>query len=791
MKKNIPFIQSFFPLFLFVLCFFPSLLFANDNCSNATSISSVGIKAYSTSGATTDAAGGLCDPFRANTLGIWFHIIGNGGTVNLSTCIEGTNYDTWIGVYTGICSNLTCVTSNDDSPNNCSIKKASDVAFNAQKGVSYYVLVGGHGLARGSVTLGVFCSGGGGDCITPDLCPTDPTKIFPGICGCNKPDADFDNDGVYDCNDLCPTDPNKVDPGICGCNQPDIDRDGDNVVDCEDLCPDDPNKTAPGICGCGQFDLDSDGDGIANCNDNCDNRIDADKDGIVDCNDSCDDRIDSDGDGISDCNDRCDNRIDSDGDGVNDCVDQCPNDPNKHIKDDCGCGTPPQIDSDGDGIINCLDDCPYNLDAYVTAVLRCGEKVTSSNHSGKRNVEQYGECTNENYLGRELFYKFTLYQAGNFTLHFKELRSRSNKELVVTVLNDVCQVNSCIGTLVSGNNQTNSLVFDNALAGDYYVVVDSRGFYDRANFELQIECNNSNGVASCGEDAVATEDFESYLAGSAIDDSEQWALYSENARSAYVTEFEHNKVLTFDRSKNAADVNFLLNNLYKGTYQISWDMFVEKNMEAIFNLFGHISTPSYGVKYKIKSDDHSLQDRWMRVEVIIDLDKDRYQLYIDNRNIVIEGDYLINIIRLNFYTSFRSNFHIDNICAQEIKATSTSSRKAKGATQFLVATENVGLQQTNKANAQQLDLYSSNDYVLKAYPNPTTGLLTIKMPLKEENNLTFTLFDQIGRKVKQFQVKKSDKVAEQIDVSDLPNGVYLLHLLGKSVSQTQKIIIAK
>lgn len=42
-----------------------------------------------------------------------------------------------------------------------------------------------------------------------------------GICsGGNTgitPSVDTDGDGTYDCNDLCPQDPNKIKPGVCGC----------------------------------------------------------------------------------------------------------------------------------------------------------------------------------------------------------------------------------------------------------------------------------------------------------------------------------------------------------------------------------------------------------------------------------------------------------------------------------------------------------------------------------------------------------------------------------------------
>ncbi|HEY0978750.1 MAG TPA: HYR domain-containing protein [Flavobacteriales bacterium] len=138
------------------------------------------------------------------------------------------------------------------------------------------------------------------DCF--DLCPNDPLKTVPGVCGCGTPDvsatwyADADGDGSgdpsstlpgYTClptptgyvlvgGDLCDNDPQKLVPGACGCGTADVattwyaDTDGDGVGDASnsqagftciqplghvaisgDLCDNDPLKLVPGLCGCG------------------------------------------------------------------------------------------------------------------------------------------------------------------------------------------------------------------------------------------------------------------------------------------------------------------------------------------------------------------------------------------------------------------------------------------------------------------------------------------------------------------------------------------------------------
>ncbi|GLR19450.1 hypothetical protein GCM10007940_40660 [Portibacter lacus] len=162
--------------------------------------------------------------------------------------------------------------------------------------------------------------------------------------------TDMDGDGICDLSDLCPLDPNKTAPGICGCGEEDIDSDNDSTPDCNDECPNDPNKILAGECGCGVVDIDSDGDLIFDCNDD-----DDDNDGCLDGDDPNPLVFspDIDGDGIGlDCDICSGNDLtgDSDGDGICDDMDTCPNDPDNDI--------------DGDGICGDVDNCPtvVNID---------------------------------------------------------------------------------------------------------------------------------------------------------------------------------------------------------------------------------------------------------------------------------------------------------------------------------------------------------------------------------------------------------------------------------------------
>ncbi len=73
-----------------------------------------------------------------------------------------------------------------------------------------------------------------------DLCPSDPLKQAPGVCGCGVPETDTDADGVPNCIDNCPINFNPTQ----------ADGDGDSVGDACDNCPLNANP--------GQEDCDND-----------------------------------------------------------------------------------------------------------------------------------------------------------------------------------------------------------------------------------------------------------------------------------------------------------------------------------------------------------------------------------------------------------------------------------------------------------------------------------------------------------------------------------------------------
>ncbi len=71
---------------------------------------------------------------------------------------------------------------------------------------------------------------------------------------------------------------------------------------------------------------------------------------------------------------------------------------------------------------------------------------------------------------------------------------------------------------------------------------------------------------------------------------------------------------------------------------------------------------------------------------------------------------------------------------------------------------------------------------ISIYPNPTTDYITIN---NEDAVKNIVLFNMVGRKMRTFTAEKG----ERYEVSDLPNGLYVVQLFGKNnkVLTTQRL----
>jgi Metallo-peptidase family M12B Reprolysin-like/Cadherin domain/IPT/TIG domain len=107
---------------------------------------------------TGDPTGTCTAAINATAGGVFYLFTGTGGSVTVSTCNVGTDFNTKLFVFSGSCGSLTCVGGNNNSAACSAATNASIVTFTATAGTQYYVFVSGNNNARGNFVLTATCA---------------------------------------------------------------------------------------------------------------------------------------------------------------------------------------------------------------------------------------------------------------------------------------------------------------------------------------------------------------------------------------------------------------------------------------------------------------------------------------------------------------------------------------------------------------------------------------------------------------------------------------------------------
>ncbi len=116
---------------------------------------------------------------------------------------------------------------------------------------------------------------------------------------------------------------------------------------------------------------------------------------------------------------------------------------------------------------------------------------------------------------------------------------------------------------------------------------------------------------------------------------------------------------------------------------------------------------------------------------------------------------------------------------------------AVGQVAYTTATGAGGTSSQGVQQAYQISTLSTDDFpeiVLQmlVYPNPTTSFVNLTIANKEVENLNFQLSDMTG---KQIQFQKIQNTETQVEMENLPQGVYFLNVIENNKSlKTFKII---
>lgn len=112
---------------------------ANDDCANATLITSSPFDINQDASAATNNAGGIdvCgSPAWGMNDGVWYRLTGTGGDVNLSVLPNGWNCQ--VDVYSGSCGSFTCIVGLNDGATD----EMEQGMFFADTNIEYFINIG-------------------------------------------------------------------------------------------------------------------------------------------------------------------------------------------------------------------------------------------------------------------------------------------------------------------------------------------------------------------------------------------------------------------------------------------------------------------------------------------------------------------------------------------------------------------------------------------------------------------------------------------------------------------------
>jgi len=469
------------------------------------------------------------------------------------------------------------------------------------------------------------------------------------------------------------------------------------------------------------------------------------------------------------------------------------------------------------------DPCT-DFNKLVDSELKCGVTITDDNFRGANNYQTYGSCTMPGWpsKGRELIYKFVNYSASDLTFTLKEDNGSQPKGLNLMILND-CNPSACTNTIMRPANNPNqgveTITIENAAAGTYYVVVDANQPYVHNSFELTVEC--AGGDYTTCTDPYYYDDFEArdrkvnrprpnidYYVGDYISTVNPYWSRGQGVglRDARISDDRSSNgynSLEINRKDEATQDVFLdLGQKFKGVYRLAFDMYIEQHSTAFFGIFGGDNSDPWGSISKEFGHNNGFEGRWFDIEVYVDLDKNKYVLYLDNRCYVMSGDYYLNLNSLNFYGLPKAHFYVDNLCFSPVRRIPPAGSLTRIAIDMstpmfdeaLVLQAEVNFAGTATDNETSEIALAADNLVaddLKVMPNPTTGSTLIALDLDQEQAVLLQIFSPAGQLVRNMPLGQTSSIRQEVDLSDLSNGLYLLRATGEQSVITKKIILQK
>lgn len=101
-----------------------------------------------------------------------------------------------------------------------------------------------------------------------------------------------------------------------------------------------------------------------------------------------------------------------------------------------------------------------------------------------------------------------------------------------------------------------------------------------------------------------------------------------------------------------------------------------------------------------------------------------------------------------------------------------------------------GTQSVTATNcAAKISEETNNETELLLYPNPTDGIFNLNIKNNKSNTITYSIFDNTGKRISNAEIKTSENsVNEQINISNLPVGIYFVQIIIDNQETIKRII---
>lgn len=301
---------------------------------------------------------------------------------------------------------------------------------------------------------------------------------------------------------------------------------------------------------------------------------------------------------------------------------------------------------------------------------------------------------------------------------------------------------------------------------------------------IRITVNSNSG--SC----LVNDNFDTYSNGANVSSSNSrvWRKWSSSAPDGRVSRdvaFSGRQSMEINRGQyGAQDVVLRLGNQSRGVYKVSWEMYINDRDQAYFNIQNNeFNLASSGVfEILFEDTDRDLQNKWVDVELYVDLDRNQMRLYFDNRRHRVNRNFTANLGGINFYAVSDAHFYLDNVCMKQVNSIPFTEDEDQ-----IASSRNGNL--GDRFNTTPTINKQLSPNLLEIFPNPASDQLNVQLAGFEQE-VSLTLYNVMGQSVYEQTYTSNFSSIQQIDVSQLAKGTYLMRAVDlEGAVLTRKVVL--